>query len=66
MRENSIFLVSVKSTLVCHAPTLAVLGSTTHYRMFCWADIIVDVHSKISKISATKLVAGVFNYTLPG
>ena len=31
MRENGVFLVSVKYTLVCHAPALAVLGRTTHY-----------------------------------
>ena len=29
MRENVIFLVPVKYTLVCHTPTLSVLGYTT-------------------------------------
>ena len=33
MRENDIFLVPVKYTLVCRAPTLAVFGRTTHYRI---------------------------------
>ena len=33
MRENGIFLVPVKYTLVCRVPTLAVLGCTTHYRV---------------------------------
>ena len=31
MRENGVFLVPVKYTLVCHVPTLAVLGSMTCY-----------------------------------
>ena len=31
MRENGIFLVPVKYTLVCRTPALAVLGRTTHY-----------------------------------
>ena len=31
MHENGIFLVPVKYTLVCHMPTLAILGRTTHY-----------------------------------
>ena len=31
MRENGVFLVPVKYTLVCRAPALAVLGHTTHY-----------------------------------
>ena len=33
MRENGIFLVPVKYTLVCRVPALAVLGHTTHYRV---------------------------------
>ena len=33
MHENGVFLVPVKCTLVCHAPTLAVLGRMTHYRV---------------------------------
>ena len=33
MCEKGIFLVPVKYTLVCRAPTLAVLGRTTHYRV---------------------------------
>ena len=33
VHENGIFLVPVKYTLVCHAPALAVLGRTTHYRV---------------------------------
>ena len=33
MRENDVFLVPVKYTLVCRAPALAVLGRTTHYRV---------------------------------
>ena len=35
MRENSIFLVPVKYTLVCHASALAVLGCTTYCRVSC-------------------------------
>ena len=31
MRENGIFLVPVKYTLVCHVPALAALGRTIHY-----------------------------------
>ena len=33
MHENGVFLVPVKYTLVCRAPTLAVLGCTTHCRV---------------------------------
>ena len=29
MHENGVFLVSVKYTLVCHTPALAILGHTT-------------------------------------
>ena len=35
MRENGVFLVPVKYTLVCRAPALAVLGRTTHYHVSC-------------------------------
>ena len=34
MHENGVFLVPVKYTLVCRAPTLAVLGCMIHCRVF--------------------------------